>query len=144
MRNRTTPWLLLAGLSVGFAAHAAEPTAPAAEENVGSYQGVTVAIDPATGKLVAPTAAQLAELRAAAPRAVSAQRGQAGYTPKTRAEAELTTQRHPGGRVSMQVSEDMMSYVTAVKQPDGSVKVVHAAMDADGNLVPAAEGRDSE
>lgn len=132
MRMRNTSLLLLAGLTVGFAAHAGEP--PAAGETTGTYNGVTVAIDPSTGRLRAPTAAELAELRANVPRANAMSLARPG--PKTRAEAERTTVRHKDGHVSMQVSEDMMSNVIATQQADGSIRIEHA--DADGHAVPVS------
>lgn len=132
--NRTT-LLLLAGLSAGFAAHAAEPV-DATDTTTGSYAGATVAIDPATGRLRAPTAAEQAKLRTA----VSSRLRTADPMsiakpgPKTRAEAERTMKRHPDGRVSMQVSEDMMSHVTATQLEDGSIVISHG--DADGHAAP--------
>ena len=133
MRMRNTSWLLLAGLSVGVAAHAGEP----AVADTGSYAGVTVAIDPTTGRLRAPTAAEVAALRAKAPRsAMRSPMSIAKPGPKTRAEAERTMRTHPDGHVSMQVSEDMMSNVIATRQADGSIRIQHA--DADGTIT--AEG----
>jgi len=135
--NRIT-LLLLAGLSAGFAAHAAEPVADNAA-TTGTYAGVTVAIDPATGRLRAPTAAEQAQLRTA----VSSRLRTADPMsiakpgPKTRAEAERTMKRHPDGRVSMQVSEDMMSYVIATQLEDGSIVITHG--DADGNADATVE-----
>lgn len=129
MKFRTTS-LLLAGLTVGFAATAAEP-APQPEAT-GTFNGVTVAIDPATGRLRAPTAAELAALRKAAPRGAD-RMSIAKPGPKTRAEAERTTRRHKDGHVSMQVSEDMMSHVVATQQADGSIVIQHA--DANGNII---------
>ena len=135
---KRTTLLLLAGLSAGFAAHAAEP-ATADAPATGSYAGVTVAIDPATGRLRAPTAAEQAELRKAAAansRLRTADRMSiAKPGPKTRAEAERTMKRHRDGRVSMQVSEDMMSYVTATQLEDGSIVIGHG--DAHGHAAPA-------
>src|SRR5690606_15021305 len=135
---KRTTLLLLAGLSAGFAAHAAEP-ATADAPATGSYAGVTVAIDPATGRLRAPTAAEQAALQkatVAASRLRTADRMSiAKPGPKTRAEAERTTKRHRDGRVSMQVSEDMMSYVTATQLEDGSIVIGHG--DAHGHAAPA-------
>lgn len=132
---KCTTLLLLAGLSAGLSAHAAEPVAD--DTAAGSFAGVTVAIDPATGRLRAPTAAEQAQLRAA----VSSRLRMADPMsiakpgPKTRAEAERTMKRHPDGRVSMQVSEDMMSFVTATQLEDGSIVIGHG--DADGHPAPA-------
>jgi hypothetical protein len=128
--------LMLAGLSAGFAAHAAEPVtsdAPAA----GSQAGVTVAIDPTTGRLRAPTAAEQAQLaKVPASRMLGADSMSiAKPGPKTRAEAERTMRRHPDGRVSMQVSDDMMSYLTATQLEDGTIVIGHG--DADGHAAPA-------
>lgn len=131
MKFRTTS-LLLAGLTVGFAAYAAEPAPQAEAEANGTFNGVTVAIDPATGRLRAPTASELAALRKAAPRTAD-RMSIAKPAPKTRTEAERTTRRHKDGHVSMQVSEDMMSHVVATQQADGTVVIQHA--DANGNII---------
>lgn len=136
MRMRNSSWLLLAGLTAGFAAHAGEPAAPAAD--TGFYNGVTVAIDPTTGRMRAPTAAELAELRAKAPRAGAGSIAKPG--PKTRAEALRTVRTHKDGHVSMQVSDDMMSNVVATQQADGSISIQHA--DADGTIVEEGPAHD--
>ena len=133
MKLRTTS-LLLAGLTAGFAAYAAEP-APQAEAT-GTFNGVTVAIDPATGRLRAPTAAEQAALRKAAPRA-GARMSIAKPGPKTRAEAARTVRRHRNGMTSAHVSEDMMSHVIATQQADGTIRIDHA--DADGHVAPATQ-----
>lgn len=138
MRMRNMSWLLLAGLTAGFAAHAGEPTAPAAD--TGFYNGVTVAIDPTTGRLRAPTAAEQAALRAKAPRAGAQSMSIAKPGPKTRAEAERTTRVHKDGHVSMQVSDDMMTNVVATQQADGSIRIQHA--DADGTIVEEGPAHD--
>ena len=123
---KCTTLLLLAGLSAGAAAQAAEPAASEAPQT-GSYAGVTVAIDPATGKLRAPTAAEQAQLRTA----VSSRMRTADPMsiakpgPRTRAEAERTMRRHPDGTVSMYVSEDMMSHVVATRLEAGSIVIGH-------------------
>jgi hypothetical protein len=129
--------LLLAGLTAGFAAHASEPAATE-QDATGTFAGVTVAIDPATGRLRAPTAAEQAALRNAASRMRSNDAMSiAKPGPKTRAEAERTMRRHPDGRVSMQVSDDMMTNVIATQQADGSIVITHG--NADGHA-PAMEG----
>lgn len=130
MRIRTTSLLLLAGLTAAAAVHAGEPAAN--PDATGHYAGVTVAIDPATGRLRAPTAAEQAALRAKAPRAASST-SLAKPGPRTRAEAQRTTRRHKDGHVSMQTSDDMMSHVVATQQADGSVVIQHA--DVDGNVI---------
>lgn len=126
--------LLLAGLSAGFAAHATEPASKIASA---SRADATVAIDPATGRLRAPTAAEQAALSAATPRARGADRVPgASPMPKTRAEAQRTFRVHRDGSFSMLTSEDMMSHVTATQREDGSIVLVHG--DADGHAAPAA------
>lgn len=133
--NRMT-LLLLAGLSAGFAAHAAEPASRSATTTA-SYGGVTVAIDPATGRLRAPTAAEQARLRtavASSSRAADRVSG-ARPMPRTRAEALRTFRRHADGSISMETSEDMMSFVTATRREDGSILIQHG--DADGTAAPA-------
>lgn len=134
---KCTTLLLLAGLSVGFAAQAAEPAASEAHET-GSYAGVTVAIDPATGRLRAPTASEQAQLRAAMSTRMRAADPMsiARPGPRTRAEAERTTRRHPDGHVSMQVSDDMMSHVIGTQLEDGSIVIGHG--DADGHAAPVS------
>jgi hypothetical protein len=54
--------LMLSGLLVAGTAYAGDQKAPQAAEPSVTVQGVQVAIDPATGQLVAPTAAQRAAL----------------------------------------------------------------------------------
>ena len=63
MNTRTLRLALLsAGLSLTVAAHAAEP--PATDDTAtGYFAGVKVAIDPATGRLRAPTANEIRQLR---------------------------------------------------------------------------------
>ncbi|MBJ6985104.1 hypothetical protein [Luteimonas sp. MC1750] len=133
---KCTTLLLLAGLGAGFAAHAAEPVTEEAGAT-GSYAGVTVAIDPATGRLRAPTAAEQAKLRTAVSSRVRTADSMsiAKPGPKTRAEAQRTFRRHPDGQMSMLVSEDMMSNVIATQLEDGSIVISHG--DADGHAAPA-------
>src|SRR5690606_28000518 len=138
---KCTTLLLLAGLSVGVAAQAAEPAKGDAQATA-TWAGVTVAIDPATGRLRAPTAAEPARLRAATAAQVRpaanapAMAAPAATMPKTRAEAERTFRRHADGMLSMRTSEDMLSYATAVRREDGTLEIGHG--DADGPVHPAA------
>jgi len=133
---KRTTLLLLAGLSAGFAAHATEPAARKATATA-SHAGVTVAIDPATGRLRAPTASEQAALRTAvASRArVARPMSIAKPGPRTRAEAERTFRRNRDGSFSMLTSDDMMSFVTATQLEDGSIVISHG--DADGHAAPA-------
>ena len=129
---KSTTLMLLAGLTAGFAAHAAEPAAEHVSDT-GMYAGATVAIDPATGRLRAPTAAEQAELR----KAVSSRLRTADPMsiakpgPKTIAEARRTLRQHPNGMMSMQVPEELMSQVVATQREDGSIVIGH------GDAAPA-------
>ena len=135
---KRTTLLLLAGLSVGFAAHATEPVVRKASTATASHAGVTVAIDPATGRLRAPTAAEQAALRTAVASRTSVVQPMSIAKPglKTRAEAERTFRRNRDGSMSMMTSDDMMSYVTATQREDGSIVIGHG--DADGPVAPVA------
>lgn len=130
MRIRTTSLLLLAGLTAAAAVHAGEPAAN--PDATGHYAGVTVAIDPATGRLRAPTAAEQAALRAKAPRAAASRPGTKAR-PANHAQAGRTVRRHANGMVTAQASEDMLSNVIATQQADGSIVIQHA--DHDGNTL---------
>lgn len=133
---KCTTLLLLAGLSAGFAAHAAEPVADDASAT-GSYAGVTVAIDPATGRLRAPTAAEQAKLRTAVSSRLRTADAMsiAKPGPKTLAEARRTLRRDRNGVMSMHVPEELMSSMTAHQREDGSIVIGHG--DADGHVAPA-------
>lgn len=92
------------------------------------YQGVQVAIDPATGRLRAPTAAERQALSAAMLRQQAAQLRAAGIDrPQNQAEAQATLKRHSRGLVgmSMQVPENQMNYLTAERSADGSIEIHH-------------------
>lgn len=124
--------LMLSGLLVVGVASAAEQGFKAqAEQTSVNFQGVQVAIDPATGRLIAPTAVQ----RAALSKAMGAQSGAAGLRtaagksqrPRTEAEALKTLKRSSTGRyaASMQVPDSLMSGLVAERQLDGSITIHH-------------------
>ncbi|MEO7073153.1 MAG: hypothetical protein ABI300_09450 [Rhodanobacter sp.] len=125
--------LALAGLFMATTAQAVEPSA-ATQEQV-TVQGVQVAIDPATGQLVAPTAAQRAALsRAMLQRANNQPRtldtlGQPA-APRTEAEARATFRaiRLKSGHqaVGMALPESLMSSLVAERRADGSLSIHHA------------------
>lgn len=127
--------LVLAGMFVAGAASAAEktPAAPAQAAASVNLQGVQVAIDPATGRLMEPTAAQRAALSQAmqqrAQRNAVAPR-QPGAAPRNEAEARATlrTVRLNNGRtvVGMDLPEDLMSSLVAERNADGSLSIHHA------------------
>jgi hypothetical protein len=113
--------VLLAGLTLACGAQAGE----SAQEDVDLYfNGVKVAIDPATGRLRQPTPQEIQALRASVTQApVSGARGKA--MPKTRADAQRTLRKRADGIVSARVSEDMMMGVVATRQADGSIRINH-------------------
>jgi len=126
MKHRTIPWLLLTGLTVGVAAHASEPTAVGTSDDTGYAAGMKAAIDPATGKLRPPTAA---EMRALPVKAAQNRTGVRSAMPRNEAEARQTLRRLPNGGYKIRVPEDRMSTVTATVQADGSVRIGHAGSD---------------
>lgn len=113
---------------------AASSRAPAAQGQSAPsslmFQGVQVAIDPRTGQLREPTAAERAALSKAmlhrqALEAVKPR--QAGERPRTEAEANTTLKRSRTGQVGMliQLPESQMNYLTAERAADGSVRIHH-------------------
>ncbi len=127
--------LALAGLFVGAAVQAAEPPVVAQTPSSVTVQGVQVAIDPATGQLVAPTAKQRAALSRAMLRqaAITPRKfdtlGQPA-APRNEKEARATFRTIPlkSGHeaVGMQLPENLMSSLVAERQADGSVSIHHA------------------
>ena len=137
MNTRTLRLALLsAGLSLTVAAHAAEP--PATDDTAtGYFAGVKVAIDPATGRLRAPTANEIRQLRetagATAP-AAAAMRGK--RAPRNEAEARQTVRRHAARRgVIAAVPEDRMSCVLYKKTSPPGMVLQHRPLDATGTPV---------
>lgn len=127
MKFRTIPWLLLTGLTVGFAAHAGEPAAAAIENDAGYAPGMKAAIDPVTGRLRQPTAAEMRALPAKASQGrMTTLRG---AVPRNEAEARSTLRKLPRGGYQVRVPEDRMSTLTATTQADGSVRVQHGGAD---------------
>ena len=139
MNTRTLRLALLsAGLSLTAAATAAEP--PATDDTAtGYFAGVKVAIDPATGRLRAPTAAEIRQLRdaaGAAPARVTTTRGR--RAPRNETEARQTLRRHAtGAGVMAEVPEDRMSALVATQAADGRVVLQHRPLDEAGAPVPA-------
>lgn len=148
LKYRHLACLAFAVALVTGSAMAADPGAPdqqagepATAESTVFFQGVQVAIDPTTGRLVAPTAAQRAALSAAMrKRAASApSRGLSGM-PSNEAEAlrTLRTHRLRNGRtvVGMKVPESLMVSLVAERRADGSLDIHHAG---DSNEAGAVE-----
>ncbi len=117
MRNRITVAALMAGLTLGLAAQAAEPQSPAVTET--TYAGLTVGIDPVTGKLRPLTAAESKRLSTAI---LGKARG-AGQPnqPRNAQEARATKRVHANGSVSVRVPVDQMSQIEARIGDDGKV-----------------------
>ncbi len=139
-----TTGLVLAGLFVSVAANAAEPQAAVPADTMVTVQGVQVAIDPATGRLVAPTAAQSEALsRAMIKRAAQAPaRNALGQPAAPRNEAEAratfrTIQLKNGHQaVAMALPENLMSNLVAERRVDGSLDIHH---EGDSHSASATE-----
>lgn len=133
--------LVISGLLFSAGVVAAEQTPAAKVSPVSSsvgVQGVQVAIDPATGRLVAPTAAQRARLsRAMLNRDAHSKVAGSAAAPRNALEARATFHRITlkSGRtaVGMALPEDRMSSLVAERRADGTVAIHHA-----GDTQPAA------
>jgi hypothetical protein len=125
MKLRTIPWLLLTGLTVGFAAHAGEPATAGTDNDAGYAPGMKAAIDPATGRLRQPSAAEMRALQVKASQ--SRMTTLRGVMPRNEAEARSTLRKLPRGGYQIRVPEDRMSTLTATTQADGSVRIQHGA-----------------
>jgi len=121
--------LVLTGMfTVVGAAHAADKPSTQATPHAVAMQGVQVAIDPATGKLREPTAAE----RATYSKAFQARqnRGTSLSTqPRTNADAMKTTRKitlHSGAHATgMRLPQERMSSVVATHAADGSISIHH-------------------
>jgi len=107
--------------------HAARP---AATQSTVVFQGVQVAIDPATGHLRAPSDAERKALTQAMQQrqaAAAVMPRAAGQRPRTAAEALVTLKRNAHGRVgmSMQVPDNQFEYLTAERKSDGRLAIHH-------------------
>ena len=126
--------MLLGLLVVAATATAAEQKPSAATPTSMNVQGVQVAIDPATGRLVEPTAEQRAALSRAmleesinAPAARSGPRGTAAPRNEAEARRTLRTFRLKDGRraMGMEVPENLMNNLRAERAADGSLHIHH-------------------
>ena len=116
-------------LAASGAAMAATPVAKAKQTTVAS-QGVQVAIDPATGRIRTPSAADRKAINQAAQRSQLQNRATgsvAGQRPRTESEALSTLRINKKGRVgmAMQVPDNQFNYLTATRNADGSISVRH-------------------
>ena len=135
--------LVLSGVFMTGAAQAADQKTSSAPETTVYVQGVQVAIDPATGHLVEPTAAQRTALsnamaaRAAivAPRSIGT-----SAIPRNEAEALKTlhtiTLKNGHTAVGMQLPENLMSSLVAERAADGSLNIHH---EGDNNATKVVE-----
>lgn len=132
--------LVLSGALVAGAASAAGQEPAQSGTATVTVQGVEVAIDPATGRLVAPTAAQRAALSAAMLEQAHAQRAAGGMAlrPLDEAAAARTLRRPTSGRYAayMQVPETLVTSLVAETRPDGSVTIRHE--DEPASTAPGA------
>lgn len=110
--------LLAAGLCIASGAHAQEPTTRT--EPAGSGAGVTVGIDPATGRLRNLTPAEAAELarQRAVDRATSKSARQGGATADSGAR---TVRKSADGTVSARLPRSKMSELRGTIGPDGKL-----------------------
>lgn len=123
--------LVLSGLFVAGVACAAEQKPAQPEVSTVNVQGVQVAVDPATGRMVAPTAAQRAALSAAMLKEANAAPLKTAnpllQRPRNELDALKTLKRAKTGKyaASMQVPETLMSGLVAETRADGSIAIHH-------------------
>ncbi|EIL93747.1 MULTISPECIES: post-PEP-CTERM-1 domain-containing protein [Rhodanobacter] len=123
--------LVLSGVLVAGAANAAEQKVAQPEVTSVNVQGVQVAIDPATGRMVAPSAAQRAALSAAMLKQANAAplktANALSQRPRNELEAVKTLKRTKTGKYAavMQVPETLVSSLVAQTRADGSVAIHH-------------------
>jgi hypothetical protein len=132
--------LVLTGMfTVAGAAYAADTPSTQATPKATTGQAMqVVAIDPATGKLRAPTAAE----QAAYSRAAQARQSRAAALtgqPRTNADAVKTARtvnlRGGGKATGMRLPQERMSSVVATRAADGSLSIHH---DDHGAAAPKA------
>ena len=124
--------VVMASLAIGAATAADDREAPAADATPVMYQGVQVHIDPATGRLRAPSAQQ----RQALARVIEQDRKAAlARRPRDEIAARATLRTSRTGQVAamIQVPETLVSHVAAERQDDGSLRVSHDAQDPAGD-----------
>lgn len=120
--------LVLTGIfTVATAAQAAETPQATAPQTV-MVQGVQVAIDPSTGRLREPTAAERAALSKAF-QVNASKSASLSAQPRTAADAKSTFRTVSLGNgvhaKAVRVPQELMSSVVAERQPDGSVSIHH-------------------
>lgn len=136
MQKKLTGAVAMAAVATLAASGAAMAGPPASKMSRTSQatvaqQGVQVAIDPATGRLRAPTAAERQALSSDLRNTRSAG-SVAGQRPRNESEALSTLRVSRKGRIGMsvQVPENQFNYLTAQRNADGSISIRHEG-DAD-------------
>ena len=128
----------VAALAASSAAMAGPPVSKVSKARQATVvqPGVQVAIDPATGRVRAPTAAERQALSDA--RLNTRSTGSvAGQRPRTESEALSTLKINKRGRLgrSLQVPESQFNYLTAQRNADGSISIRHEG-DTDHDAAP--------
>lgn len=103
-------------------------TSESAATRTVNFHGVVVAIDPETGRLREPTAIEREQLSAMMLQHGAAQSRTTGVTrPLNEEQARATIQRSQTGLVGMSVQLPLskISYLSAERQPDGSINIHH-------------------
>jgi hypothetical protein len=114
---------LTAGMGITCVAHAGDPQP---QDTSLYFNGIKVAIDPATGRLRQPTPEELQALRASV-KQMTASRTLAKPLPATRADAQRTIRKMRDGSVRAQISEDMLNTVQATRNADGTLSFSESA-----------------
>ena len=122
-----TASVLLAGCACALGVQASDEKAAASTP---TSSGMKVAVDAKTGRFRAPTQQELQALAAqdrAMGRTNAAKRGRVGEPrlPRNEAEALRTKVEYPNGMVSMDVPEELMTEIVAVRRADGTVEITH-------------------
>ena len=139
MKPKTTSlrWVLGTALLAASAAQATEPTAtPAADGQVSAENGVRAYIDPATGKLRQPTAAERAE---EARQAAAARKANAG-----KGRAPTVSKRKDGTVMVVDNDGRFMESMVATVNADGSISYSYQQGDVAGIVAAPASAPASE
>lgn len=142
MKHRLSPWCLIAGTTLAFAANAGQTPSTQPDQArvdqapVGAGNDVNVGIDPRTKKLRPLTAAETKALAEKANAMAKRSDSQWDKAPKTAAEARATLRTHAGGAQSMRVPTDAMSAMTVSRDADGRLHF------SEGNAHPAAAAQE--
>jgi hypothetical protein len=136
MTSRTTSlrWMIGSALLAASAAGATEPTAATPEQAASSENGVRAYIDPATGKLRQPTAAERAEEARQSAEAAKQRKGRG-----VRIEKQAN-----GAKRGLDLEGRLMESVVVTRNADGSLQYHYVTGDAsqvDPANLPKAEDK---